>query len=462
MSKTFRGYQPEQRLLLPPSLEEWLPEGHLALFASDVVGELDLQEIYDSYEEDGRGMAAYHPVLMTKLLFYGYCVGRASSRKLEQATYEDVAVRYLAADQHPDHDTIAEFRRRHLAALGRVFAQVVRMCAKAGLVRLRHVAIDGTKMRANANRHRWLSYQRMEEEQRKLEAEMAEWLRHSEEVDAAEDAEYGQGCRGEELPPELRTAEKRLAKIRELKKELEQEAREAAEKKKAEVEKRLAERRAEEEQRGRRFGGRVPRVPEKEEGQAKPNAQRNLTDAESRIMKDGATNSFQQCYNAQIAADEKCQVIVAARVTQAAHDREQLVPNLKEVERNTGRKPEQASADCGYYDPDHLRDGYLDDVDVYLPPVPEPRTPPGQQASRWARNGPLLDRLREQMSRPERQTIYRKRQGIVEPVFGQIKQCRGFRQFLLRGLQQVTAEWQIICTTHNLLKLYRYGGATNV
>lgn len=457
--KTFRAYQPEQRLLMPPSLEEWLPEGHLARFLSDVIGELDLREMYAGYQEDGRGMAAYHPQMMTKLLFYGYCVGRASSRKLEQATQEDVAVRYLAANQHPDHDTIAEFRRRHLEVLARLFVQVLQLCAKAGLVKLRHVAIDGTKMRANASRQKSLSYARMEEEQQKLEEKMGEWLRHCEEVDEAEDAAYGKGCRGDELPPEWRDAEKRLRKIRELKRQMEEEARQAAEKKKAEVEKHLAERQAEEERRGRRFGGRAPRVPEVEAAKPKPTAQRNLTDAESRIMKDGATNSFQQSYNAQIAADGNGQVIVAARVTQAEHDRQQLVPNLKDVERNTGSKPQQVSADCGYYDPNHLEDEYLQDVELYLPPVPEPRA--GEKASRWARNGPLLERLRAQGQRPEAQAVYRQRQGIVEPIFGQIKQCRGFRQFLLRGLRKVNAEWQIICATHNLLKLYRFRAASS-
>jgi len=458
MSKAFRAYQPEQRLLMPLSLEQWLPEGHLARFLSDVLDELDLREMYASYEEDGRGMAAYHPLMMTKLLFYGYCVGKASSRKLEQATYEDVAVRYLAANQHPDHDTLAEFRRRHLDALARLFVQVLQLSAKMDLLKLRHVAIDGTKIRAHASRYKGMTYQRMEAEQRRLEENITEWLRHCAEVDAVEDGEYGKGCRGEELPPQWRDAEKRLTKIRELKRQLEEEARQAAENKKAEAEKRLAERRAEEQRRGRRFGGRPPQVPEGHAAKPKPTAQRNLTDPESRIMKDGATNSFQQCYNAQIAADANRQIILAARVTSAEHDREQLLPNLKQVEQNLGRKPQKVSADCGYYDPDHLQDEYLQDVELYLPPVPQPGA--GEKASRWARNGPLLERLRAQARQPEAQAVYRLRQGIVEPIFGQIKQCRGFRQFLLRGLHKVNAEWQIICTTHNLLKLYRFRAAS--
>lgn len=442
---------------MPPSLEEWLPEGHLARFLSDVIGELDLGEIYASYEEDARGMAAYHPQMMTKLLFYGYCVGKASSRKLEQATYEDVAVRYLSANQHPDHDTIAEFRCRHLPALARLFVQVLRLCGSAGLVKLQHVAIDGTKMRANASRYKSANYERLEGEQRQLEQKMAEWLGHCEEVDQAEDGQYGKGCRGDELPPELRDGQKRLAKIRELQQQLEEEARQAAEKKKAEVEKHLAERQAEEERRGRRLGGRPPRVPDVNAAKPKPTAQRNRTDPESRIMKDGATNSFQQSYNAQVAADGAAQIIVAAHVTQAEHDREQLLPNVREVEENLGHKPQRVSADCGYYDPDHLESDYLNDIELYVPPVPEPRA--GAKASRWARNGPLLERLRAQARRPEAQAVYRLRQGIVEPIFGQIKQCRGFRQFLLRGLQKVNAEWQIICATHNVLKLYRFRAA---
>jgi len=457
MSKAFRDDQPEQRLQMPPNLEEWVPEGHLARFVSDVIEELDLNEVYAAYEDDGRGLAAYHPLLMMKLLFYGYCVGKASSRKLEQATYEDVAVRYLAANQHPDHDTIAAFRRRHLAALAGLFGQVLRMCQKAGLVKLRHVAVDGTKIRANASRYRGVTYERMEREQQELEEEIGRWLAHAEAVDEAEDAQYGKGRRDNELPPELRTRERRLVKIRELKAELERQAREAAAKKKAQVEKHLAERRAEEERRGRRFGGRVPQVPDIERARPKPQAQRNLTDSESRIMKDGATNSFQQCYNAQVAVDGGCQVIVAARLTQAEHDREQLVPNLQAAERNLGRKVEEVSADSGYYDPDHLDTEYLKGVRLYLPPVREPRA--GPKASRWARNGPLLERLREQMNQPEAKAAYQLRQGIVEPVFGQIKQWRGLRQFLLRGIDKVSGEWQMICATHNLLKLYRFENA---
>lgn len=457
MSKTFRRYQPEQRLLLPPSLEDWLPEGHLARLVSDVVDELDLGEVYAGYAGDGRGQAAYHPQLLVKVLFYGYCIGRASSRKLEQATYEDVAVRYLAANQHPDHDTLAAFRQRHLEALGRLFGQVLRLCEKAGLVKLRHVAIDGTKMRANASRHRGLTYARMEAEQQRLEAEIAAWLRHAEDVDAGEDTAYGKGCRGDELPPELRNGQQRLVKIRALRAELEREAREAAEQKKAAAEQRVVERRAEEQQRGRRFGGRAPQIPDPQQARPKPTAQRNLTDPASRIMKDGATNSFQQCYNAQAAVDGHCQVIVAARVTQAEHDREQLLPNLAEVQHHSGRLPEQVSADCGYYDPDHLRHPTLATLELFLPPVPEPRTPRGGPASRWARNPQLLNQLRERMRQPAAQAIYRLRQTIVEPVFGQIKQARGFRQFLLRGVRKVRIEWQLICLTHNLLKLYRYG-----
>ena len=443
--------------MLPPSLEEWLPEGHLARLVSDVVEALDLREIYAGYEDDGRGLAAYHPLLMVKVLFYGYGVGKASSRKLEQATYEDVAVRYLATNQPPDHDTLATLRRRHWGARARLFGQVLPLCQKPGLVKRRHGAIDGTKRRANASRYRGLTYARRQEEQRQLEEEITRWLKHAAAVDRAEDQEYGKGCRGDEWPPELQTRAQRLARIRELKAELESAARAAAEKKKAEVEQRLAERRAEEERGGRRFGGRVPGVPDVQQAKPQPQAQRNLSDPESRIMKDGATNRFQQGYNAQVAVEGTRQVIVAARVTPAEHDREQLVPNLEAVERPVGRKPEQVSADCGYDDPDHLQSEYLNDVRLYLPPVPEPRA--GPQASRWARNGPLLDRLREQMHQAEAQAIYPLRQGIVEPVFGQIKPWRGFRQFLLRGLRAVQAEWEIICTTHNLLKLYRYGGA---
>ena len=456
--KSFRAYVPEQTLLMPPSLREWVPEGHLARFIEELAEGLDLGEIYATYEADGRGQSAYHPLLMVRVLFYGYATGRYSSRKLEQATYEDVPTRYLVADQHPDHSRIAEFRRRHLGALGRLFGQILRLCAGAGLVKLGRVAIDGTKIKANASRFKARTYEQMQEEEKRLEEEIQKWLREAERADAAEDEEYGHGVRGEELPPQLATREKRLQVIRELKAELEREAKEKAERKRAQMQKHLEERQKEEQRLGRRFGGRPPKLPDPEQAQPKPTAQRNWIDPDSRIMKDKGSNSFQQAYNAQAAVDGEHQVIVAASVTQQEYDREQLIPLLQQVEQHLKRRPLVVLADADYWNPQAFGEEYLQSLDVYVPPEGEHRVRKRGKASRWARNPEVLDRLREKMKTAAAREQYRARQGIVEPVFGCLKQARGFRQFLMRGLQKVTAEWNLICAMHNVRKLFQAGG----
>lgn len=456
--KSFRPYLLEQTLLMPPSLRDWVPEGHLARFIEELADQLDLSEIYASYQADGRGQSAYHPLLMVRVLFYGYATGRYSSRKLERATYEDVPTRYLAADQHPDHSRIAEFRRRHLETLGHLFGQILQLCARAGLVKLGRVAIDGTKMKANASRYKARTYEQRQEEEKRLEEEIQKWLQEAERMDAAEDEQYGPDLRGDELPPEWATREQRLKLIRKLKADLEREAREKAERKRAEVEKHLEERQREEQRRGRRFGGRVPKLPDPEQAEPKPTAQRNLVDPDSRIMKDKATNSFQQAYNAQVAVDAEQQVIIAATVTPQEHDREQMIPLLKQAEQHLGEKPQVVLADSGYWNPQTFGDAYLESIDVYVPPEGERRVRQRGNASRWARNPELLDRLRAKMKTEAAGEQYRARQGIVEPVFGCIKQARGFRQFLMRGVKKVTAEWKLICAMHNARKLFQAGG----
>jgi transposase len=348
MIKQFRNCDLNQAYLLPPSLQDWLPEGHLARFVADVVEVLDLSAIYAPYEEgDGRGLAAYDPGMMVRLLIYRYCRGGASSRRIERATTEDVAFRYLAADQHPDHTTIADFRKEHLANLAQLFVQVLKLCQQAGLVKLGHVALDGTKVKANASKHKAMSYERMGETEKKLEEEVQALLQKAARVDAEEDGKYGKGKRADELPEELARRESRLKKSREAKAALEAEAKEAAKPKQAEVEGRLREREQEEEKRGRKFGGRPPQAPEPEQAKPEPKAQRNFTDPDSRIMKDGATKEFVQGYNAQAVVDSQAQVIVAAAVTQEANDKQPLVPLLTQVEVTTGSKPEQATADTG-------------------------------------------------------------------------------------------------------------------
>jgi transposase len=452
MTKTFRPYDLNQRLLLPPDLREWLPEGHLALFVSDVVDELDLSAICQAYEDEGRGQPPYHPAMMVKLLFYGYCIGRPSSRKIERATYEEVAFPVLAADQHPDHDSLAEFRKRHLAALAGLFLQVLRLCQAAGLVKLGHVALDGTKVKANASKHKAMSYARMGETERRLEAEVAALLRQAEQVDAAEDAEYGRGRRGDELPAELARRESRLAKIRAAKAALEAEAKaraaEAAEAGRAKL--------AAREQRVGSAKGGVPKIPDPEQARPDPDAQQNFTDPDSRIMLDRATKSYTQGYNAQAAVDGHAQVIVACEVTPAAVDVEQFVPMVEQVAVNTGQVPGAVLADAGYFSERNLTAPGVRGIELFVPPDRqthgEPPTASGRPRS------PTAEQMRAKLRSAAGHAVYALRKTIVEPVFGQIKEGRGFRRFSLRGEGKVRGEWAVICLTHNLLKLFRARG----
>ena len=331
MAKGFLPYNIDQRMLLPPDLREWLPEGHLALFISDVVDTLDLSSIMRAVEKaDDRGRAGYHPVMMVKVLVYAYCVGKPSSRKIERATYEDVAFRVLSGDQHPDHDSIADFRKRHLASLAGLFVQVLQLCKKAGLVKLGHIAIDGTKIQANASKHKAMSYGRMGEAEKKLTEEVQRLLEEAERVDAQEDAEHGKGKRGDELPKELARRESRLKKIREAKAALEAEAKERAQAEAAEVQAKLEERARREAETGKKVSGKAPEVPDPGKAEPDDKAQSNFTDPESRIMPDGGhKGAFVQGYNAQIAVDANAQIIVACDVTQQTHDKRPLVPRRR-------------------------------------------------------------------------------------------------------------------------------------
>jgi len=414
-----------------------------------VVEQMDLSEILNSYEGDLRGRPPYHPALMVKLLIYGYCTGRMSSRKLEQATYDDVAFRVLSCNQHPDHDSIAAFRKRHLAALSGLFLQVLQLCQRAGLVRLGHVAVDSTKIKANAAKRQSLTYERMNKAERELSAEVTRLLNEAQRVDEQEDRLYGAGKRGDELPPELRQRETRLAKIRELKAQLEREAKEAA----------AQESERKQEQKARQAKGetvtqsyRKPMWVKSDDGEIKPKPgiQRNLTDRDSRVMMNTTTRSFEQAYNAQIAVDAEAQIIVAATVVQTPNDAEQLLPALVSVKQNLGQLPAQATADAGYFSPTGLADEQLQAVDLYVPP----NNPPGMK-SRPTVNAIIRDQMRAKLQRPGGYEIYKRRNTIVEPVFAEIKHLRQFRQFRLRGLAPVLAEWSMVCMTHNLLKLFR-------
>ena len=434
MSKTFRPYDPDQQLLLPAALQEWLPPDHLAYFISDVVDQLDLSAITSRYEEQ-RGGPPYHPGMMVKVLLYGYCTGVASSRRIARHLHEDIAFRVLAANNTPDFRTVSDFRKDHLAALAGLFRQVLELCQKAGLVKLGQVALDGTKVRANASKHKAMSYGRMKEKEEQLAGEADELLRRAQEVDAEEDRRYGRDKRGDDLPEELAFRESRLRRIREAKAALEAEAREAAEQAESE-------------------GRNHPGVPGDK-------TQRNFTDPDSRIMPVPGGKDFQQSYNCQAVVDSTRQVIVAARATNLPSDKGQAVAMVEEATGNVGAAPKEVSADAGYYSAKAVEELYALGVDPFvapdrtrhwreLPPAPRGRIP-----------NPLS--ARDQMRRKLRTKRGRERYGLrketVEPVFGQIKQGRGFRQFLLRGLEKVNREWSLICTGHNLLKLFRFGAA---
>jgi transposase len=465
MGKCFRSDDLDQVLLLPPSLHDWLPEKHLARFLVDVVDVMDLGAIYASYDEkDGRGQAAYAPAMMVRVLLYGYCTGIYSSRKMQAKTYEDVAFRYLTADEHPDHSTLAEFRQRHLAALAGLFTQALQLCQKAGLVKLGHVAVDGTKIQGNASKHKAMSYEHMGATEKKLHEEVEELLRRAEAVDAAEDEKYGKGQSGDELPAELARRESRLAKIRAAKAELEAEAQQKAAEKQAAAEAKIAARREQEARPGKKAGGRDPQVPDPEKAVPDPKAQRSFTDPESRIMPHGSQKgSFLQGYNAQAAVDGEAQVILAVEVTQETTDNHQLVSLLEQVEQNVGAKPQAVSADSGYWDPKQVGDARVQGIDLHVATGKqkhgETSESTGDDPIQSGKELSLREQMKQKLKTETGRNLYRMRKAIVEPVFGQIKEWRGFRRFLLRGVQKVRAEWKLVCLTHNLLKLFRSGRA---
>ena len=422
--KTFRPYDPDQMLLMPPSLSDWVPEDHLARFVSDLVDTLDLSAIEDTYTEE-RGYPPYHPRMMVKVLLYAYCTGTYSSRRIAERLVDSVAYRFLAAGNEPDFRTISGFRKRHEKALSGLFEQVLKVCRASGLVRLGRVALDGTKIKANASKHKAMSYGRMRDQESALRKEIQDLLRRAEATDRDEDRRYGADVQGNELPQELARRETRLKKIREAKAALEEEAREQA----------VAE-------------GKDPK-------EAKPptRAQRNFTDPESRIQK--TRDGFIQWYNAQVAVDDLFQVIVAQHVTSAATDVHQLEPAIASMEKVLKSRPEELLGDAGYWSEANVQVLKNKQIDPFIAPERQKHGDPIGR-SPWGR--PRADLTpRQRMARKLRtlkgRKTYSRRKEIVEPVLGQIKQARGFRQFLRRGLDRVGHEWALICTAHNLLKL---------
>jgi transposase len=415
---------------MPASMREWLSTDHLAYFISDIVDQLDLSAIMKRYAIEERGYPPYHPAMMVKVLLYAYCVGVPSSRKIEKRLCEDIAFRVLAASNTPDFRTISDFRKDHLKALAGLFLQVLKLCQKAGLVKLGHVALDGTKIKANASKHKAMSYKRMKEEEARLEAEVAALMKKAEAVDEEEDSRYGKDKRGDELPKELSFREGRLKKIREAKAALEEEAKREAE---------------------------IAAVSNKKHtGVPDDKAQRNFTDPESRIMPAPGGKHFIQAYNAQAAVDSAHQVIVAAEVTNKPTDRGQSEPMMEVVKENTGKLPRQMSADAGYFSSDAVKNLDAQGIDVYMPPdkMGHRSTLPPAPRGRIPKDLSIVDRMRRKLRTKKGKERYGLRKELPEPVFGQIKQARGFRQFILRGENKADGEWKIICAGHNLLKLF--------
>ena len=419
-SPSFRKYDPNQTVLLPPNLDEWLPEDHLARVVAEVVDHLDLEPLLATYRNAEGGFPAFDPRLQLKVLLYGYSVGVVSSRRLEKATFEDLAVRWLAADQHPHFTTLARFRQRNLPLMNGLFHQVLLQCRAAGLVKLGRVALDGTKMKANASKHRSKSYARLREEEDELRRVAKEIFEEARRTDEEEERLYG-ADKNPLLHPAPPDWKERLKKAREARKALEER--------------------------------------EKKKGKPTPEttSQYNFTDPDSRIVQDsGNKRAFVQGYNAQAAVDTGSQVIVMAAITQESPDQQHLAPMVEELERELGELPPKLLADAGYFSEAHIHAVEAKGVTVYCPPDswrvtegnPCPRGRPPKDEGIRAR---FRRRVRSWRGRQE----YRWRKVSVEPVFGQIKQGRGLRQFLLRGKERVEAEWKLMCLTHNVRKLHR-------
>jgi transposase len=441
-------------MLFAPDLKQWLAEDDLVYFIIDVIDQMDLQPIYREYRQDKGGQPPYHPKMMVSLLLYAYCVGLPSSRKIEQATYHSIPFRVITVNQHPDHDTIADFRKRHLHSLAQLFVTVLQLCQKAGLVKLGHVSLDGTKVRANASRHKAMSYGRMDKKIAELEEQVKQLLEEAEACDRREDALYGKGNRDEQLPNELKFRKSRLKRIREAKRAIEQEARDDFKIQQKEYEKKLN---ARENRTDRR--GRPPKAPSE---RPDPKQQFNFTDPDSRLMVDGATKSFQQSYNCQAAVDNKAQIIVGSGVTQQTNDKLQVKPLIKTVKANLGEVPEKLSADAGYFSEDNCSFLDSEQINAYIATektnaLANTDAPRG----RIPKNASITERMTRKLQTIKGRLLYTKRKQIVEPVFGQIKEARRFRRFSFRGLKNVSAEWDLICLTHNLLKLYRSGWRPN-
>ena len=446
MGRKFRDWSPRQSLLFPPAPQDWLAENHLVYFLLDACEELDLSPLLEAYDSDLGGQPPFHPRMMLVLLLYSYSVGVFSSRKIAERCQTDVAFRVIVGEDIPDFRTICGFRHRHLESVQHLFVEVLRLCREAGLLKVGRLALDGTKVKANASRHKAMSYDRMQTEEQRLEEEIKTLLEQAQSTDDAEDAEYGTHQRGDELPAELARRERRLEKIRKAKAALEERART----------------KAAEEAAARAAEGRPAPKIDPQNAVPDPQDQYNFTDPESRIMK-SSNKGWDQCGNAQAVANE-AQIIVAADVTDQANDSRQVQPMVEQTVENLEavdvvENVQAFTADAGYYSEENV--AILDENDrikeAYLATgrlkhhEPIPKAPPGRPPKDLSVKQKMARKLRTKRGRKE----YARRKAIIEPIFGQAKQGRGFRQFLLRGLQKMKSEWKLVCLTHNLLKLFR-------
>jgi transposase len=438
MSKTFRAWDVDQVWLLPPSVHDFVPAGHPAHLVRELVRtELDLTAILAAYEREERGQPPYHPAMMVALLLYAYTQGVYPSRQIAKACEERLDVMAVTGMQRPDFRTISEFRRRHLEALAGLFTQVLGLCRQAGLVKLGHVALDGTKVKANASKHKAMSYGRMQRAEAGLAAEVADWLAQAEAADAAQDAEHDPDRRGDELPGWVADKQQRLERIRAAKAALEAEA-EAEPPPHAEPGPSA----------GMTDRGRPRRAPD---GGPPARAQRNFTDPDSRVLK--ARDGFIQGYNGQLAVDAAHQIIVAQRLTTNGSDQDGLVPLLDATAAALGRTPREVSADAGFCREANLEALAARGIRGYLAPGRASHGRADPSGQRQLKPGSRMAQMAARLKRAGRRSRYRLRKQTVEPVIGQIKQARGFRQFLLRGVIKVKAEWALVCTAHNLIKL---------
>lgn len=437
MATSFLPYEPNQPFLLPPSPSEWLAEDHLVYFVSEIIDGLDLGKFYVRYEGDGRRNQPYDPALLVKVLVYGYATGVFSSRKLARKLYEDVGFRILGAGNFPSHRTISEFRMKHLPELKELFVAVARLAKELGMVKLGTVALDGTKVKAHASKHKAMSYGRMKEQEQKLKAEIQALLERAQQTDAQEDAQWGADQGEEQLPEDLKRRHDRLAKIQAAKARLEE--------RQAQTDRDQG-RHPDDGQRGGDGAGRPFKRPF---GVPQDKAQDNFTDPQSRIMKVGG--SFEQCYNAQAVVDADSQLIVAIGLGNNAADNEQLVPMVEAVKDNFGVLPQRVLADAGFRSEDSfVQLAKHEGMEVLVALGREGKKPAVIDPKEY----PATVHMAERLASNEGQAHYRRRKAIVEPVFGWIKQAMGFRQFSLRGVDKVAGEWGLVCLALNLRRMW--------